>query len=218
LIKLDKNIEDKICNKCMLLKPINCFGIKLDTKDGYRNICKSCKNTENKIYRENNEEKIKNYYKINKIKHNEICKNYVKNNKDKVNIIKKKYRDDNKDKVKISQKNWRDKNKHMIAWRNTLNNSLKRLGKSKEGKTIELLGYSALDLKNHLECLFTDGMSWDNYGKWHIDHKKALILFDVDTPINIVNELSNLQPLWCTTREINGIIYQGNLNKNKFLI
>ena len=39
-----------------------------------------------------------------------------------------------------------------------------------------MLGYSALDLKNHLEFLFTDGMSWNNYGEWHIDHKKALIL------------------------------------------
>jgi len=27
--------------------------------------------------------------------------------------------------------------------------------------------------------------------------------------------LNNLQPLWSTTRKINGIIYQGNLNKGK---
>jgi hypothetical protein len=27
--------------------------------------------------------------------------------------------------------------------------------------------------------------------------------------------LSNLQPMWSTTREINGIIYEGNLNKGK---
>ena len=31
--------------------------------------------------------------------------------------------------------------------------------------------------------------------------------------INLVNSLNNLQPLWATTREINGVIYKGNLNK-----
>ena len=94
-----------------------------------------------------------------------------------------------------------------------MKNTLKRLGKSKEAKTIDLLGYSAIQLKQHLESLFTEGMSWDNYGEWHIDHIKPVSLFDEDTPIHVVNDLSNLQPLWATTREINGIIYEGNLNK-----
>lgn len=31
--------------------------------------------------------------------------------------------------------------------------------------------------------------------------------------MDIVNALSNLRPLWATTREINGIIYEGNLNR-----
>ena len=57
-------------------------------------------------------------------------------------------------------------------------------------------------------------MSWDNYGEWHIDHIKPLTKFDKDTPIHIVNALNNLQPLWKTTREINGNLYLGNLNKN----
>jgi len=58
-------------------------------------------------------------------------------------------------------------------------------------------------------------MSWENHGEWHIDHIKPVSSFDKDTPMNIVNALSNLQPLWKTTREINGIIYEGNLNKGK---
>lgn len=83
-----------------------------------------------------------------------------------------------------------------MGWRYILNNSLKRLGKSKESKTINLLGYSAIQLKIHIESLFTEGMSWDNYGQWHIDHIKPVSKFDPDTPMNIVNALSNLQPLW----------------------
>ena len=88
-----------------------------------------------------------------------------------------------------------------------------RLGKQKEGHTIDLLGYSALEFKNHITSLFTDGMTWENYGEWHIDHIKPVSKFDKNTPINVVNSLSNLQPLWAITREINGVIYEGNLNK-----
>ena len=34
-----------------------------------------------------------------------------------------------------------------------------------------MLGYSSNDLKIHMELLFSDGMSWENWGEWHIDHK-----------------------------------------------
>jgi hypothetical protein len=39
-------------------------------------------------------------------------------------------------------------------------------------------------------------MSWDNYGKWHIDHIVMVSSFEEDTPMNIVNSLENLRPLW----------------------
>ena len=82
-----------------------------------------------------------------------------------------------------------------------------------------MLGYSALDLYHHMIPLFTEGMSWNNHGEWHIDHIKPLSKFDSETPINVINTLSNLQPLWVTTREINGVIYEGNINKsNKITI
>lgn len=56
-------------------------------------------------------------------------------------------------------------------------------------------------------------MSWENYGEWHIDHIKPVSLFDKTTTAKISCALTNLQPLWATTREIEGIIYEGNLNK-----
>ena len=52
------------------------------------------------------------------------------------------------------------------------------------------------DLKLHLESLFIDGMSWENWGEWHIDHKIPVSKFDKETPMSIVNNLNNLQPLW----------------------
>ena len=47
-----------------------------------------------------------------------------------------------------------------------------------------------------MELLFLDGMSWNNWGEWHIDHRIPVSKFDKETPMSIVNSLSNLRPLW----------------------
>lgn len=76
---------------------------------------------------------------------------------------------------------------------------LTRLMVSKGGsRTSALLGYSRFDLMKRIEFNFKDGMSWDNYGKWHIDHKKPVSRFISQGITNpaIINALSNLQPLW----------------------
>lgn len=76
-------------------------------------------------------------------------------------------------------------------------------------KTFDLVGYSKTDLMNSIECQFKDGMSWDNYGKWHIDHIKPISLFikeGVKDP-SIINALSNLQPLWASENISKGSRY-----------
>ena len=78
-----------------------------------------------------------------------------------------------------------------------LHRTLAHIGKVKEGSTKEELGYSAVQLKHHLEKLFKEGMSWGNYGKeWEIDHILPLTSFDNSSTPKEVNALSNLQPLW----------------------
>jgi len=176
-----------------------------------------------KYYKENRDKILKSksgYYIDNRGEILENKRQYYIDNKDVRSEYNKKWREDNKDWVRTYMRNYakqyREKNPHIIAWRRVLSSSLNRMGKSKEGHTIDLLGYSSTELKEHLESLFTDGMSWDNYGEWHIDHIKEVCTFDVDTPPSIVNALSNLRPLWATTREINGVVYEGNLNRDKF--
>ena len=68
----------------------------------------------------------------------------------------------------------------------------------KKGMAINLLGCSILELKKHLESLFQNGMSWKNYGKWHLDHIKPCSLFDLTKPDEQAQcfHYSNLQPLW----------------------
>lgn len=68
----------------------------------------------------------------------------------------------------------------------------------KKWRTQDAVGYTPSELKNHIESLWQDGMSWDNYGKWHIDHIKSIKGFrdeGVDD-LKIINALTNLQPLW----------------------
>jgi hypothetical protein len=89
----------------------------------------------------------------------------------------------------------RNKSPHIKAWRSILRGVLSRIDKKKKDKTHHLLKYSSEELKHHMCKLFTEGMSWENYGQWHIDHIVHVSLFKDDAPIHIVNELSNLRPL-----------------------
>jgi hypothetical protein len=204
---------------------------RLRAKEWYHKNKERAKQTK-KEYRENNPEKCRESYKKwaeeNKDKLSKNSKKFAKNNREKLNMKSREYRKNNSDKIYERTKNWRKSNpdkvkewnknyyyeiKHIKAWRQILSNTLSKFNKEKEGHTIDLLGYSAEELKTHIESLFTEGMSWDNHGEWHIDHIKRVSEFDKETPMNIVNALSNLRPLWATTREINGVIYEGNLNR-----
>ena len=63
-----------------------------------------------------------------------------------------------------------------------------------------LVGYSLSDLMAHLEKNFTDGMSWENIGDWHIDHIRPRVSFVFSSPEDAQFKecwsLNNLQPLW----------------------
>ena len=77
----------------------------------------------------------------------------------------------------------------------------KDLRKRKDGQSWEkLVGYTIEDLFKHLESQFVEGMSWDNYGKWHIDHIKPMSSFHYESPFDDEFKqcwsLKNLQPLW----------------------
>ncbi len=213
---MSTNVITKICNKCNLGKELSEFYKGNKYKDGYRCECKECQ----KKYYENNpvkvKERTKKWRKDNPEKYKELGKKWQKDNPEKVIQNSKIWREANPKYIGIYLKKYRKDKPHMFVWRTILNNSLKRLGLPKENKTIDLLGYSATELKNHITSLFTEGMSWGNYGEWHIDHIKRVCEFDKETHPIIVNALSNLRPLWATTREINGVIYEGNLNRPKY--
>lgn len=74
---------------------------------------------------------------------------------------------------------------------------------SKGGKSIfTFLPYSIEELMVHLESLFTEGMTWDNWERfgWHIDHKIPDCNFNYknveDKEFQECWALKNLRPLW----------------------
>ena len=69
---------------------------------------------------------------------------------------------------------------------------------AKSRKTVQLIGCSIEHLRQHLEAQFTEGMTWENHGEWHIDHIKPCAAFDLtdaDQQRECFN-YANLQPLW----------------------
>lgn len=60
------------------------------------------------------------------------------------------------------------------------------------------LGCSYRELLAHLEAQFQPGMSWDNYGEWHIDHILPLANYDLTDrgTLRRLSNYTNLQPLW----------------------
>ena len=73
---------------------------------------------------------------------------------------------------------------------------LKTKNITKKNKTFDIVGCSPQLLKEYLEKQFTQGMSWDNYGEWHIDHIVPLSSAKSEDEIYKLCYYSNLQPLW----------------------
>lgn len=203
----------KTCSKCKEEKILSNFCKNKKTKDGLNCKCKTCCNKASDKFRETNPDYSKIYNENNIEKEKKRKNKYYKDNVEKILERCGNYRKDNLEYYSNYSKEYLKKNPHIKASRNIVYNVLRRLGKKKEGHTIDLLGYSALDLKEYIEKLFTDGMKWNNYGEWHIDHIKRVSEFDKEISMNIINALSNLRPLWATSRIINGIFYEGNLNR-----
>jgi hypothetical protein len=69
---------------------------------------------------------------------------------------------------------------------------------NKTNKTFKLVGCNLLYLKNYIEAKFTQGMTWENYGDWHIDHIKPCCSFDLSKEEEQKKcfHFTNLQPLW----------------------
>ena len=193
-------MNEKTCKKCGEIKKISDFVKDKRCKDGHTHCCNICNQKHQSKYKDKNKDNIKEYYKNYYSENNKStlikAKKYYNENKKNILDKRKIYRNENKNKINEYNKKYISNKKYIRTWRKLLWRCLNYFNNPKEDKTINLLGYSPIQLKEHLESLFTEGMSWNNYGEWHIDHIKPVSSFNKDTHPSIVNALSNLQPLW----------------------
>jgi hypothetical protein len=183
----------KLCHKCGIEKEINLFYKNRTTKDGYRADCKSCYN----IY-------IKKWNELNPGKHTQYDATWQNRNPGRVKEKGDRWKANNRERHLENKRKQEERRRTTVEGR--LHDSIHRRvydqlkkGKCRQ-KTFELIGYSPEDLRRHIEKKFKAGMTWENYGQWHIDHIIPMSAFNITSPDDIDFRrcwaLKNLQPLW----------------------
>ena len=134
-------------------------------------------------------------------------KKWLSENKDKWNEYIKEYREKNIDKIRKIKRDYERTRKandplyKLIAnFRTAIYQVLKENNINKNGHYFEILGYTPYDLIEHIESKFTEGMTWENYGEFHIDHIIPISSFNIqeigDNEFVRCWSLDNLQPMW----------------------
>lgn len=210
-------VKNKICTKCKLSKELSFFKKDSSKKDGYYSSCKECVKIVAKEYQKNNRTEINKksiiWNKNNLEKRSEINKKY---NQSEGGILKQKeYRRLNREKLSFSKREWslnniersreikrnykirRRERDPLFKIEESLRSSIKRYIKGKKQKsTFEILGIDIDDFKCYIESKFTEGMTWDNYGEWHLDHIIPQIYSKNLEELYNLNYYINFQPLW----------------------
>jgi hypothetical protein len=149
-----------------------------------------------KKWRDNNKEYLSNK-----------SKKWTEENKEHRKQYLKEYREKNIDKIRKTKRDYERNRKasdplyKLVAnFRTAIYQVLKESNVEKNGHYFDILGYTPEELINHLEKQFTEGMTWENYGEFHIDHKLPISSFNIkeigDEEFMKCWSLDNLQPMW----------------------
>jgi GH15 family glucan-1,4-alpha-glucosidase len=173
----------------------------------YREINKEKISKQKQLFSKNNSEKIKirgqNYYLKNKSIINKKSKDYYLKNKGKLLDYQSNYNKNNRETISQYQKHWQKLKRDTDISFKLKSNLRTRIHHAIEGnikslRTMFLIGCEVDYLMYHLQEQFQPGMSWDNYGDWHVDHIKPCARFDLSKPEEQLKcfRYTNLQPLW----------------------
>jgi len=204
----------KICNLCKIEKPIPEYAKQRSASDGLQNKCKACQ----RCYRENNKQKhdayIKKYRAENKERIAVSVKAYSEKNSDKIAGYLASYYDKNRDSILEMQKERKEdiaqvrkvyKKRRMredpvyaMAHRLgvLMRNALKHSGYLKSRKTLEALGCTSAQFKDHLERQFLKGMTWDNRDLWQLDHIMPISSAKTEQEVYDLSHMTNIRPMW----------------------
>lgn len=161
--------KTKQCTKCERRRLIKFFNIHIRYADGYMNWCKACVYDNKERWRKDNIEHERAKQKI--------------------------YRQSPAGKAWRSNYRKKDlRSKLADITRARIYCFIKSKGIRKKKPTAQLIGCSWLELRKHLEAQFKPGMSWENYGQWHIDH--IIPMSKLKDNLEKSCHYKNLQPLW----------------------
>lgn len=178
-------------------------------KKEYRNENKTIVKETKKRYYENNKEDIK-----------EKARDRYNNLKDDNDFMERirtisrknwrKYRETNRERINSKirdRKNTDPLYKLTFSIRTSISNSIIRMGYSKNDKSRNILGCSFEEFQAHIEKQFQEGMSWDNHGEWHLDHKIPISWAKTEEEVYELNKYENFQPLWSSENYSKGNRY-----------
>lgn len=142
-------------------------------------------------------------YQANKASHAATNKRWRSKNKESVDKRVNKWREDNRERHLRNMRRWARK-QYATNPEYRITQAMRRMvGRSlsnKSDRTSDLLGYTAAELRQHIERQFEPGMSWEafNRGEIHIDHVVSIkqMLEEGETDPAVINSLANLRPMW----------------------
>ena len=75
--------------------------------------------------------------------------------------------------------------------------------------SFSLVGCPVGFLRSYIEGKFENGMTWDNYGAWHVDHIRPCASFDLSDKEQVLQCFNwrNLQPMWASENSSKGSYY-----------
>ena len=179
-VNTDKTIK-RICNKCgnELPATLEYFNREKAGKYGISPVCKECKRK----------------YAAERRMNEDV--NMARRIYDKNRRSTEEFREYNREYSKRRLRNPKNKLSNRLSC--AIRNSLKT-GSKNRVHWEWLVDFTLESLKKHLEKQFLPGMSWDNYGEWHIDHIIPISAFNFSEPCHPdfarCWSLKNLQPMW----------------------
>jgi len=152
-------------------------------------------------------ESDKRYYFNNREKRLRYFSDWQKDNRDHLNEYHQKWREKNIDKHREYKRKYEKHRKDtdpvyklISNFRTAIYQVLKENNIEKNRHYFDILQYTPEELILHLEKQFTNNMTWENYGEWHVDHKTPISSFNFesidDDSFMECWSLENLQPMW----------------------
>lgn len=223
----------KTCTSCKIEKSLGNFYSylrKSRQKICINSVCKECwyvKTNERRISRKGTEKYKEDYKKYRKTyyykHHDEVLK--------RMSDFKKKFKES------LTPEQTKQRNKEVTSkylarrkkypeirikqnLRSRLVMAIKNINKKTSiltNRTMDYVGCTKEELKNHIESLWKKDMNWENYGEWEIDHVYPLSRIDIRKEENIYKVMNyrNLQPLWGKENRLKWNLLPGESRKTQ---